>query len=91
MDETGFQMDIASIAKVIYDAETWASDAKAIQPGHHEWVMLDQATSVRAGACSLLSWLHSLLHSLHILAPRLSSRLDRSAGSDPVSTTPRCQ
>ncbi|OJJ84079.1 uncharacterized protein ASPGLDRAFT_284567 [Aspergillus glaucus CBS 516.65] len=38
MDETGFQMGMTSTAKVICGSETWASNAKALQPGNHEWV-----------------------------------------------------
>jgi hypothetical protein len=37
MDETGFQMGIISIAKVICGPETRESRAKAIQPGNTEW------------------------------------------------------
>lgn len=36
MDETGFQMGMTSTAKVICGSETWASNAKAIQPGNCE-------------------------------------------------------
>ena len=36
MDETGFQMGVASTAKVICGSETRDSYAKSIQPGNHE-------------------------------------------------------
>ena len=38
MDETGFQMGVASTAKVIYGPETKQSHAKSLQPGNREWV-----------------------------------------------------
>ena len=38
MDETGFQMGVASTAKVICGSETRDSHAKSIQPGNHEWI-----------------------------------------------------
>ena len=38
IDETGFQMGIASTAKVICGSETRKFDARAIQPGNREWV-----------------------------------------------------
>ena len=38
IDETGFHMSIASIAKVICGSETRKFDARAIQPGNREWV-----------------------------------------------------
>lgn len=37
MDETGFQMGVASTTKVVCGAETRQSHAKAIQPGNREW------------------------------------------------------
>ena len=38
MDETGFQMGVASTAKVICGSETKQSHAKSLQPGNREWV-----------------------------------------------------
>ena len=38
MDETGFQMGVASTAKVVCGSETKQSHAKAVQPGNREWV-----------------------------------------------------
>ena len=38
MDETGFQMGVASTAKVVCGSETRQSHAKALQPGNREWV-----------------------------------------------------
>ena len=38
MDETGFQMGVASTAKVVCGSETKQSHAKALQPGNREWV-----------------------------------------------------
>ena len=38
MDETGFQMGVASTSKVICGSETKQSHAKALQPGNREWV-----------------------------------------------------
>ena len=38
MDETGFQMGMTSTVKIICGSETWASNAKAIQPGNFKWV-----------------------------------------------------
>ena len=38
MDETGFQMGVASTAKVICGSETRDSHAKSIQPGNCEWI-----------------------------------------------------
>lgn len=38
MDETGFQMGVASTAKVVCGFETKQSNAKALQPGNREWV-----------------------------------------------------
>ena len=40
MDETGFQMGVASTAKVIYGSETKDSHAKSIQPGNCEWITI---------------------------------------------------
>ena len=38
MDETGFQMGMASTAKVVCGSETRDSHAKSIQPGNQEWI-----------------------------------------------------
>ena len=38
IDETGFQMGVASTAKVVCGSETRDSYAKALQPGNREWV-----------------------------------------------------
>lgn len=38
MDETGFQMGMASTAKVVCGSETRDSHAKSIQPGNREWI-----------------------------------------------------
>ena len=38
MDESGFQMGVASTAKVICGSETRNSHAKSIQPGNREWI-----------------------------------------------------
>ena len=38
MDETGFQMGVASTAKVICGSETRDSHVKSIQPGNCEWI-----------------------------------------------------
>lgn len=38
MDESGFQMSMASTAKIICGSETRNSHAKSIQPGSHEWI-----------------------------------------------------
>ena len=38
MDETGFQMGVASTAKVICGSETRDSHVKSIQPGNREWI-----------------------------------------------------
>lgn len=38
MDETGFQMGVASTAKVVCGSETKQSHARALQPGNREWV-----------------------------------------------------
>ena len=38
MDETGFQIGVASTSKVICGSETKQSHAKALQPGNREWV-----------------------------------------------------
>ena len=40
MDETGFQMGVASTAKVICGSETRDSHAKSIQPGNYEWITI---------------------------------------------------
>ena len=40
MDETGFQMGVASTAKVICGSETRDSHAKSIQPGNREWITI---------------------------------------------------
>ena len=40
MDETGFQMGVASTAKVICGSETRDSHAKSIQPGNCEWITI---------------------------------------------------
>ena len=40
MDETGFQMGVASTAKVICGSETRESHARSIQPGNREWVTI---------------------------------------------------
>ncbi|GMG16901.1 unnamed protein product [Aspergillus oryzae] len=37
MDETGFQMGVASTARVICGSETRDAHAKTIQPGNREW------------------------------------------------------
>ena len=38
MDETGFQIGVASTAKVICGSKTRDSHTKFIQSGNHEWV-----------------------------------------------------
>ena len=38
MDETGFQMGVASTAKVICGSEIKQSHVKSLQPGNREWV-----------------------------------------------------
>ncbi|KAI9043448.1 uncharacterized protein KD926_003599 [Aspergillus affinis] len=38
MDETGFQMGVASTAKVVCGAESRESNARSVQPGNQEWV-----------------------------------------------------
>src|SRR5699024_8672333 len=38
MDETGFQMDVASTSKVICGSGTKQSHAKSLQPGNREWM-----------------------------------------------------
>lgn len=38
IDETGFQMSVASTAKVVCGSETRQSHAKALQSGNREWV-----------------------------------------------------
>ena len=38
MDETGFQMGVASTTKVVCGSETKQSHARALQPGNREWV-----------------------------------------------------
>ncbi|KAI9044515.1 uncharacterized protein KD926_000426 [Aspergillus affinis] len=38
MDETGFQMGVASTAKVVCGAESRESNARSVQPGNREWV-----------------------------------------------------
>lgn len=38
MDETGFQMGMASTAKVVCGSETRDSHAKSIQPRNQEWI-----------------------------------------------------
>ena len=45
MDETGFQMGVASTAKVICGSETRDSYAKSIQPGNREWITAIVAVS----------------------------------------------
>ena len=40
MDETGFQMGVASTAKVICGSETRDSHAKSIQLGNCEWITI---------------------------------------------------
>ena len=40
MDESGFQMGVASTAKVICGSETRDSHAKSIQPGNREWITI---------------------------------------------------
>ncbi|OJJ94592.1 hypothetical protein ASPACDRAFT_128242 [Aspergillus aculeatus ATCC 16872] len=45
MDETGFQMGVASTARVICGSEIRESRAKCIQPGNREWVTLIVAIS----------------------------------------------
>ena len=40
MDETGFQMGVASTVKVICSSETRDSHAKSIQPGDCEWITI---------------------------------------------------
>ena len=40
MDETGFQMGVASTAKVVCGSETRDSHAKFIQPGNREWITI---------------------------------------------------
>src|SRR5699024_7796510 len=51
MDETGFQMGVASTAKVICGSETRDSHAKSIQPGNHEWIII--ITAVHAAGSVL--------------------------------------
>ena len=50
MDETGFQMGVASTAKVICGSETRDSHAKSIQPGNHEWITIIIAINVSGSA-----------------------------------------
>lgn len=38
MDETGFQMGVATTSKVICGSKTRGSRAKSLQPGNREWV-----------------------------------------------------
>ena len=40
MDETGFQMGVASTSKVICGSETRDSHARSIQPGNREWITI---------------------------------------------------
>ena len=40
MDETGFQIGMASTAKVVCGSETRESHAKSIQPGNSEWIII---------------------------------------------------
>ena len=40
MDETGFQIGVASTAKVVCGSETRDSHAKFIQPGNREWITI---------------------------------------------------
>ena len=40
MDETGFQMGVASTAKINCGSETRNSHAKSIQPGNHKWIII---------------------------------------------------
>ena len=40
MDETGFQIGVASTAKVICGSEIKQSHVKSLQPGNREWVTL---------------------------------------------------
>ena len=53
MDETGFQMGVASTAKVICGSETRDSHAKSIQPGNHEWITIIIAINASGHALPL--------------------------------------
>lgn len=50
MDETGFQMGVASTAKVVCGSETRDSRAKSIQPGNREWVTIIVAINASGSA-----------------------------------------
>ena len=50
MDESGFQMGVASTAKVICGSETRDSHAKSIQPGNCEWITIIIAINTSGSA-----------------------------------------
>ena len=50
MDESGFQMGVASTAKVICGSETRDSHAKSIQPGNREWITIIIAINTSGSA-----------------------------------------
>ena len=52
MNETGFQMGVASTAKIICGSETRDSHAKSIQPGNHEWITIIVAINAAGSVLS---------------------------------------
>ena len=59
MDETGFQMGVASTAKVICGSKTRESHAKSFQPGNHEWITAIIAISASGSILPLSGSDHS--------------------------------
>lgn len=54
MDGTGFQMGVASTAKVVCGSETKQSHAKALQPGNRE--RITAIISINAAGCVMGSY-----------------------------------